>query len=175
MLTTGIKSVKEIAEWMGIRPQSFSQKKQKKLKELRNFCDFELTKSGKINILEVFNPVYTKPSARIRQAIEKAFNEEWNWDDVDTCIRVGQAIYASGVCGREYEESTIINYVRLVKKEKFGTGVRGKGLEGTSCYQWGKKVDSHIEKSERESIGVAEAIENEIIKATKLTRERNFL
>lgn len=55
----------DLADWFGIKPNTFAAQKKQKLNELAEFCNFELreTKKGtfrNVLILEVYEPVYRK-------------------------------------------------------------------------------------------------------------------
>ena len=55
-LKIGIMSNKELAEWFGISPSSLSHDKERKIKELSAYADFELIgkKTKKINIKKIY-------------------------------------------------------------------------------------------------------------------------
>jgi uncharacterized protein YeaO (DUF488 family) len=64
LIEGAILNSKELSEWFGINPNSFSRMKKIKLEELRDFCDYELieTETGRfkeIHITTVYNPVYS--------------------------------------------------------------------------------------------------------------------
>lgn len=55
----------QMAEWFGIKEESFKHSKAKKLEYLKNFAEFEEV-SGKIKILEVYQAEYMNPRDKKR-------------------------------------------------------------------------------------------------------------
>jgi hypothetical protein len=79
-LTTGKWSTKKLAEWFGIRPNSLSRNKEKKLKELKEFADFKITDTGKILIIKVKIPYYHKPNSKTYQYYLDTVPKAWRYN-----------------------------------------------------------------------------------------------
>jgi hypothetical protein len=58
-LHLGKMTNKELAEWFGIKTNSFTQHKKKKLEELKEFCFFDEVYGG-VEITAIINPIYIK-------------------------------------------------------------------------------------------------------------------
>ena len=65
---------KELAEWFGIKTETFTRYKKKKLEELKNFADFDEIYGG-IYITNIKEPTYNKNSQKIRELYQKGFEE----------------------------------------------------------------------------------------------------
>lgn len=61
-LKLGIMSSKELAKWFDIAENTFKKNKEKKLKELVAYADFELVgeKYKKVKIIKIYEPIYHK-------------------------------------------------------------------------------------------------------------------
>ena len=137
-LTIGKKSCSEMAEWFGIRPDSFSKHKQIKLDELKFFAKFHLEKK-KIVIEEVYIPIYSKASVRVYNRIKTLYLEVWNDGEygLDLANRVASIVQKK--LKQEFEsytnqESTTYKLVLQAIKEDFGTKGSSKGGEKGRCW-----------------------------------------
>ena len=85
-LTPGKKTNKDLAEWFGVRPQSYSNKKKDFLKKLEEYAIFEINDAGKVNILEVIEPYYIN--------VPVAANID-DWLQLAYTRRAGQMVFRS--------------------------------------------------------------------------------
>ena len=92
-LTTGKVKFTDLAEWFGIKPNSFLSAKKKKLEELKEFADYELVSKQQILITKVKYPFYVKKNSKNYEIIKKQITKTWNPDGIDTCKRVSHQIY----------------------------------------------------------------------------------
>lgn len=134
---------KEIAQWFGIKPNSFTNSKEAKLKELSLFADFELrgNKQKKIYIKEVYEPVYNKKGNINQKIVETKLEEYWsqNGKGLDTCKRVAGEMYKDKLLP-SLSYKTMINYTQQGKVNKYGVNYLTSGTIGRSIYSWGKYV-----------------------------------
>ena len=89
-LHLGKMTNKELAEWFGIKTNSFTQHKKKKLEELKDFCFFEEVYGG-VEITAIINPVYIKNNQKIREVYQKGFEELRK--PLDTVSHINNQIY----------------------------------------------------------------------------------
>lgn len=135
-------SLQEISEWFCIKPNTFYKNKQKKLKELEFFADFEIIGS-KILIKEVYCDTYIKNSEKIKQYVEENFEKDWfEYNSINTCSNIAKKVLKNGdfkVC-----QSTVEKVVREVRNELVGNPRSGFGIGkmGVSQYIWCKKLDN---------------------------------
>lgn len=59
-LQKGVYTQKALAEWIGICEKTLTRNKTKYLEELKEYAEYKVTESGKVNILYVKIPVYVK-------------------------------------------------------------------------------------------------------------------
>lgn len=70
-----IYTAKEIAEWFGVKVNTFSNYRKKKLEILKQYCDFkDLGRKG-IKVTKVYISEY---AGKTRQIIERDFKEAWS-------------------------------------------------------------------------------------------------
>ena len=137
-LKIGKMTNKELAEWFGVKINSFTQHKKKKLEELKNFAKFEEIYGG-VNILEIINPTYVKNSQKIRQIYEQGFEEVRQ--PIDTVSNINNQIYE-----KYHENLPTLNsaqsgyhYAIEVRNEKYGIPFKEHGSNGCCYYCWCKQ------------------------------------
>lgn len=62
LLKVGIWNLKDLSQWFGIKPNTFSKQKQERLEELKEYADYEITDGGKVNIIKIKKFFYKKNS-----------------------------------------------------------------------------------------------------------------
>ena len=137
-----IYSNKELAEWFGITANSFSNQKEKKLKELRAFADFEQVgnKQKKVKITYIYEPVYSKQGCATFNKIKDQVDEVWDESGLDTCKRVSEKIMEKNNYALTVKDSTVYNYTRKSRDILYGKPFDGVGGTLGSCrYSWVKE------------------------------------
>lgn len=131
---------KELAKWFGISESSFRGLKKKKLEELKLFADFYEEK-GKVNIVNIYEPVYSKKKSGTLQKVVERIDDVWSEDGLDSCSRVGSKIYEilSNEESLDRKESTIIEYTRKGRNELYGKPFGEEGKLGKCIYIWCKR------------------------------------
>ncbi len=140
-LKLGKISSKELANWFGIAYSTFRNTKAKRLKELEDYCDFELI-HGKIEIKEIYFPKYDKGYTKddevyLREV--KASNE-----------------YISSIAGiarklKNFDEDYSDLSVRQIERRMCKAGVRTFGVTssieygeyGSREYVWAIKINNY--------------------------------
>lgn len=125
-----IYSNSDLAEWFGIKVDSFRKSKKRKLEVLSEFAEFEVV-GNKILITNVFEPVYIK-NYKIKKNdafyIEKT-TEVIQENPIQTCINITEIIrqrYPNELIEMHHNsKGTSYYYVRKNVKEMF-IGVDGK-------------------------------------------------
>lgn len=149
-LTLGKKSNKEIAEWFGIRPQSFSNKKDTYLDKLKKYAEFIVTSTGKIEITKVLIPYYN--NERAVDIVKSYVPLCWNKSGYDKGVLVAKKIRARCLEEDPYgpvarlKESTTEAYTQKGRRELYGAvrrkeGDFGGGEIGYSRLAWCKEED----------------------------------
>jgi hypothetical protein len=140
-LHLGRMSNKDLAEWFGIKPNSFTQHKRKKLEELKNFCFFEEVYGG-VNITGIIKEVYNKKDSQIRQIYEQGFEELRQ--PIDTVSNINEKIYE-----KYYDKLPTLSsaesgyhYAIEVRNANYGVPFKGHGKKGNCYYLW-CKVEQH--------------------------------
>lgn len=130
-LTTGKKSNKQLAEWFGVRPQSFSNKKESYIERLKEYAEFEVLSTGKINIITVLKPYYCADKAK--DIIEQYLPICWNKNGYDKTKYVEQKIREktdkenpNGPISR-IKQSTSLTYLRETCADLYGHIRRKEG------------------------------------------------
>ena len=137
---------KQIADWMGITLKTFSNQREKKLKELQAFADYELqgNKIKKIYIKKVYEPYYQKKGSQARQEVRKNYEKYWH-DELDTAKRVGEEMYKDGI-GNGVKCKTVIAYTGIQKRNDYGVAYGRDGKKGYCVMEWGKYVEENGER-----------------------------
>lgn len=162
-LHLGIMNNTELAEWFGIKLITLNKGgcKAKKLKELEHYARFEEVK-GKINILEIFIPVYEKKSVKIYKEIERSMSNKVKSGTAWTCVQMGNYYYLK--MNEKYggEEKTYRYRVSLARDNLWGKPEKGK-----NCHRVTVKMYRGIDPKDNvyESLTAEEKnIKNEIFK-----------
>ena len=146
-LTVGLKTNKEIADWMGLTEGSFRATKKKCLERLEYFADFHTNGSGKIIIDEVYDPVYDKNKVKPAREILEKVPEYWDKSGLDTnkhCAFVMQKdAKENDPNGKvaNLSPSTVRQYVGKARSYWWGDPIDerlGNGVAGWSMYTWCK-------------------------------------
>lgn len=140
-LTVGKKTGKELAEWFGVKYNSFRTKKAEKLEELKLFAEF-YEENGKIIITKVMEPVYQKGMASVKRKVIEKIDEVWSADGLDSCQRVGEKILiALQEEDKDFNRAvgTIVKYTREGRNELYGLPFQGGGKIGSCTYLWCKR------------------------------------
>lgn len=146
-LKLGIVSYTELADWFGISRIQSSQK-EKKLEELKNFCRYELTKSGKVKILEIYESIYCSQKDRIIKLSEdylKYFTVVRPGEYIGTAIQVAKDIIIKH--NLDISPDYVARYISIPLKRDYGKGIKGK--KGYRSSTWLKcSTDENTPKCE---------------------------
>lgn len=126
-------SMKELADWFGIKPNSLKSHKKKKFEELKNFCNFDIISDRKILIEEVFIPVYEKKTSVARQIVEDKWEDYWNDTGWDSCTRVGKELYKNEFVNLKNVDvkcDTVVSYTGRAKRDNYGVAYIRNGKKG---------------------------------------------
>ena len=171
-LTVGLKTNKELAEWMGITEGSFRATKKKCLERLEYFADFHTNGSGKVIIDEVYDPIYDKAKTKPAQEILEKVPEYWDKSGLDTIKHCAFVMHES-----EKEKdpnskiaqlafSTVRQYTSKGRTYWWGNPLDeslGNGIAGWSMYLWCKiNDDGKPEMFTEEEIKIKDALYEEI-------------
>lgn len=143
-LQVGICKFSSLAEWFGITKNYLSKKKKEKLEELKEFCDYEIVDSTRINILNVKFDIYEKkPSVNLSKVIEEV-PKYWgkkNNNNLDTSKRVSEEIYDNKKENNiTLSEGSIYSYTCSATKILYGKrNSNAAGTLGISNYVWAKR------------------------------------
>ena len=130
----------ELAEWFGIKPNSFRNTKTQKLEELKRFAEFEVEKT-KVRITKIYKSVYVKKKSADYSIVKEEFTQVYNKSKIDTASNVSKKIYNKRKSDLTIKESTTYEYTREARNELYGKPFVGKGTLGTCRYIWVKKLD----------------------------------
>ena len=137
-LTIGLMNNEQIAEWFGIKLQTFRNTRKKRLEELKNFCLYE-TIIGGIDIKEIYFPVYEKKATKNYGIIRDAFDKEWSKTGLDSGSNVALKIYNKHKNELTIAERTTYDYTLKARNELYGKPWVGIGKNGKCIYLWCKK------------------------------------
>ena len=121
-----IYRIKELAEWKGISPTTFSNSKKKHLKELEAYCNFEDLGRKGIRILNVKWPIFL---GKAKTIVENDFMEAWQ-DNPNSLKNAAHYIYTKNEPILTVKEQTVYQYTCNVKREWFGIPKKGRGVKG---------------------------------------------
>ena len=121
-----IYRIKELAEWKGISPTTFSNSKKKHLKELEAYCNFEDLGRKGIRILDVKWPIFL---GKAKTIVENDFMEAWQ-DNPNSLKNAAHYIYKKNEPILTVKEQTVYQYTCNVKREWFGIPKKCRGVKG---------------------------------------------
>ena len=128
---------KELAEWFGIKTETFTRYKKKKLEELKNFADFDEIYGG-IYITNIKEPTYNKNSQKIRELYQKGFEELRS--PIDTVSNINNKIFEK--YGKELttlsSPQSGYHYAIEVRNANYGIPFKDVGKLGRCYYLWCK-------------------------------------
>lgn len=121
-----IYRIKELAEWRGITPGAFSNKRERHLKELEAYCNFEDLGRKGIRILDVKWPIFL---GKAKTIVENDFMEAWQ-DNPNSLKNAAHYIYIKNEPILTVKEQTVYQYTCNVKREWFGIPKKCRGVKG---------------------------------------------
>lgn len=168
ILTEGVWTNAMLADFFRIKERSFRSTRAKKLEELKEYADF-IVGRGQITITKVKDSSpYVKKRGQNRRIVTEEF--PLLWEEYDTCIRCGQAIYEKRKKDLTATLNTVQQYTRAERDICYGSptnreGAKKMGTKGRCNYCWCKEFIN--EQGECHYQGLTEEEEtwlNEIIK-----------
>lgn len=129
----------ELAEWFGIKPNSFRNTKTQKLEELKRFAEFEIEKT-KVRITKIYKSVYVKKKSADYSIVKEEFTQVYNKSKIDTASNVSKKIYNKRKNDLTIKESTTYEYTRAARNELYGKPFVGCGEKGVCRYIWAKQI-----------------------------------
>lgn len=133
-------SVKELAEWFNIKPNTFSKSKQSYLNKLSFYASYHLNESKKIVIDEIYEEVYTKISImdqRIKN-IDRDGGIEGYLPENGYFTLTDMAFIYMEKHPEETKLKPVIRAFSLVAKRDFGRYPKGQGPKGIRFTCWAK-------------------------------------
>lgn len=173
-LHLGKMSNKELAEWFGIKPNTFTQFKKKKLEELQNYACFEVVYGG-VEITAIIKDTYNKKDNHIREVYQKGFEELRK--PLDTVSHINNQIY------EKYNEQlptlssaeSGYRYAIEVRNANYGIPFKGKGSKGFCYYMWCKMEERDGEQFFIQFTEEEEQVKKELLKKHFGTNEEKDL
>lgn len=130
-LLKGKITLKELSEFFEISYSTLRNNKNKKLKELEEYCIFEILPKG-IEIIEVKIPFYVKKDSNF-QKIKREIPKNWNNDSfLDRKKEVAERIYSKEEF--EIKFNTVYSYVCKASNELYGKPNSVNGGEIGNCH-----------------------------------------
>lgn len=140
MLHEGLMTIKELAEWFGIKPNTLSKNKEKKLKELQKYAEFKII-NKKIYITKIINPCYSKTFDIVLNHTDNC----WSKTGLDSCARVSLQIQQEADL-TSFKSETIYNYTRQARDLLYGKPFTTIGKLGSCVYVWCKRIEDEENK-----------------------------
>lgn len=151
-LHLGKMTNKELAEWFGVKENTFNRKevKDKKLSILERYAVFHLEGDKRKNIIidDILEPVYTaETGSPTYQRIKQLTKEKWSKSGYDTCANVAKKTYPVIVEeGYKIKDTTNYRYVCKGRTELYGSPLKHtEGELGTCHYEWCKLNEETFE------------------------------
>lgn len=138
-LKLGYMTNAELAEWFGIKPNSFRNTKTQKLEELKRFAEFEVEKT-KVRIIKIYKSVYVKKKSADYSIVKEEFTQVYNKSKIDTASNVSKKIYRKRKDDLTIKESTTYEYTKAARNELYGKPFVGCGERGVCRYIWAKQI-----------------------------------
>ena len=139
-LRLGIMTNTDLADWFDIKLDTFKKKRSSYLEKLTPFCKF-INLRGKIEVLEIYEPIYVKSESKAYQYYLKEVPAAWHYGQPETCTRVANEIFDSTV---GVKESTGIKYTIEVRNKLWGI----PSFENPQCQYEQAKMYRGIKPSE---------------------------
>lgn len=139
ILTEGIWTNKQLADFFGVQEKTFRNSRIQKLKALQDYAEFEVLR-GKVNITKVKEAVpYCPKRQMIYKTIGELVDKTWSSNGFDTVVNVADKIKDDPRLV-ELSFNTIQYYVRKYHTENFGSPKRKDGGKKGFCkFKWGKR------------------------------------
>lgn len=143
-LKLGIVTNAELASWFGISAKSLSNRKKRKLEELKEYARFEeLKNKGKINIIEIYEDTYVNTRDKAFKIILDNIDKEWSAEGLDTCKDVAERLLEKFPDKLQIAPSTAANYTCKARNIKYGKPFSKAGGELGICeYIWCKRLST---------------------------------
>ena len=162
-LKLGKMTNKELAEWFGVKPNTFTQYKKKKLEELKEFCFFEEVYGG-VEITAIISDTYIKNSQKIREVYQQGFEELRQ--PIDTVSHINNQIFE-----KYYDQLPTLSsaesgyrYAIEVRNAHYGIPFKGNGTKGHCYYLWCKVEEQNGEQFYVQFNEEEEKIKQELLK-----------
>ena len=139
ILTEGIWTNKQLADFFGVQEKTFRNSRIQKLKALQDYAEFEVLR-GKVNITKVKEAVpYCPKRQMIYKIISELVDKTWSLNGFDTVVNVADKIKDDPRLAG-LSPSTVQYYVRKYHTENFGSPKRKDGGKKGFCrFKWGKR------------------------------------
>lgn len=132
----------ELAEWFGITERTLRNTKSKKLEVLKEYADFEASR-GKVNILHIYKPYYTKGSKNY--AIIKASTKKlWEKEELSTGKAIWEKTKKTKGEKLDINDSTGYQYTCQSRTELWGKPYGRHGEIGYCTCELAKKCGDQI-------------------------------
>lgn len=142
LLHVGEFTTEEFAAWRGISTRTLSNNRSRYLEDLGRHADYHLDDKRHIIIDRVIEEEYQKkenPRVTYNKVLAKV-DETWADNGLDTCSRVGYAIWETLRVENEIKEGlspdTIIRYAREARNVIYGKPFSAGGELGYCVYLW---------------------------------------
>lgn len=132
-----IYAPKELANWFGVKPHTFSNTRIKKLEILKQYCDFEDLGNKGIKVTKVHMAEY---AGNTRKIVEKDFKEAWtggrkvssfkSGNNLNTIKETADYIYKKNEKILNVKPVTIYNTTCAVKRDWYGIPKIREGSKG---------------------------------------------
>lgn len=125
---------KALAEWFGIKPDSIrsGNAKQKKLEELKEYCDFEINKS-RVIIKKVYEDTYVKSKSKIYKIILKDLPNRIENNKPWTSVQMGDYYYCKHGDDLAGKLETYVDNTRKARNNIWGEPKKGSNIIYTHC------------------------------------------
>ena len=137
-LKIGKMTSKELAEWFGIAYSTYRKKSKVLLKELKDYCRYDICYGGVI-ITDINISEYVNPRTSNYQEVESHVPEEWDESGFDTKKHISEKIYTKYKDKLTIAQSTTYDYVRKASDKFYGkaNNYEDVGTIGNCWYKLG--------------------------------------
>lgn len=126
-----------LADWFGVKVNTFKKNKEDKLAILKEYADFYEDK-GKIIITEVYGETEFIKGSRSYKLIRNNFDKVWKPGELNTCVHASRQL--NSILNLNITEDYSTKITREVRSEFYGYPAKNDyGLRGYCDYQWCKK------------------------------------